>query len=778
MRAAARASRQLLDDAARQDLEADPTAARESRERALDQVARAHRWEPDDIEINLLLAQALLVLGRPNQARVKALRVLEREPRNSRAHFGAGLALLNLGRQQQAFRHLERATQLEPQFTSPWDAWAGALRQEGQLQAALSLLDRTVRANPTYLEAHVQAGEILIELGDLERALRRYVDAVRLAQQLGTVDDQVRVLFRTAVLRLELQLHREALDDLDGIVDLFDQTHASANGSQPRPLAAKAQPGPADDLRVTWATYTSGWALCSLKRYDDAVERFEWTQRGPEPFPFLAPYASAAARWRQGRYRESWRRLGDAPLPRPTDPALVHAVGVTLRLRGDYTGASHVFEAGINEWPDDPYMWRNLVDLYLERRHAEPQSSELWYWRARQASKRAEGLFEDQLATARTPDTLLALGSLLLSLEEYEAAKGHLEAALALRPRDDLTHANLGLVHLSMGDPRRAATYFLEALRLNPDNLYFQVALADAHLQLKQLEQAEDGYRGVLLTAPGHVEALIGLGDVLTARGDAGEPELYAEAEESFLEARDLARKTESPRLRDRPGSTGLYSRQWAALHYALGYVYVKQYEADAGGPLAIRDSKLLDRARDAFKLATEEDRTLIRAVRAHARLTAEKRRSRRRRVSVLLPLLAVVLLLLVQFSYYWERFPPEASLAAASYITLTFGLLAFLIAAVSLPDLLKLRLGGIALEKTAAEQAELPERFAIPHDPRLAGLMRNLQSFGPPTQAPPSRASDAAGPRVGGDQGMQDAKRAWKRKETSSARRGAGDYG
>lgn len=86
-------------------------------------------------------------------------------------------------------------------------------------------------------------------------------------------------------------------------------------------------------------------------------------------------------------------------------------------------------------------------------------------------------------------------------------------------------------------------------------------------------------------------------------------------------------------------------------------------------------------------------------------------------------------------------------NLSPTTYGVLVFGLLVILIAAVSLPQLLKLQVGGVALEKSALEP-ELPSQLGIAAERDLAGV-EHVKVAGSSPVDPPRPSKKRAAPDI-----------------------------
>jgi hypothetical protein len=193
-----------------------------------------------------------------------------------------------------------------------------------------------------------------------------------------------------------------------------------------------------------------------------------------------------------------------------------------------------------------------------------------------------------------------------------------------------------------------------------------------------------------------HVESHIGLGEVYTAMGDAGDGDRYDEAISCFDRGIMQGKSPYgSKRLKKKDLSSALYSR---------GYTKVKLYEASKRP----NDEKLLHNALSDFRESYKNDSNNHRAERAidklEKRLYHFSRRSRLERIGPwLLTILSLIVFSLSQANFFLGI--PGKQIDTGYYVLLTFGSLMFILAGLTLAQLLKLKVAGIELEKSAVDQ-------------------------------------------------------------------------
>jgi hypothetical protein len=204
----------------------------------------------------------------------------------------------------------------------------------------------------------------------------------------------------------------------------------------------------------------------------------------------------------------------------------------------------------------------------------------------------------------------------------------------------------------------------------------------------------------VLKCAPGTIDALIGLARVCIELADEGETEYYQQAEQRLSEALRHGRDAST-------GSTRLQGTSLEEALYQRGFARTKRWEAEGGAPLT------LVRALRDFRDCKRNPQALTARTKIMAYLLQTTQESF---LAWLGPLVmfcaAAAVFVLVQRDFFFDGHGLIDN--ALTYGTLTFGALAFMIAALYLPNLSKFKVAGIELEKTVANQVSAPSSLGI----------------------------------------------------------------
>jgi hypothetical protein len=127
-------------------------------------------------------------------------------------------------------------------------------------------------------------------------------------------------------------------------------------------------------------------------------------------------------------------------------------------------------------------------------------------------------------------------------------------------------------------------------------------------------------------------------------------------------------------------------------------------------------EETLLTKALDDFKQCADLDPAHDKAKRAKEKVEQASRRFTPQKTMEKYGPLVVVLLSLFIFGLGQYNFFTQSTgdFSAASYAILTFGSLLFLVAGLSLPQILKLKVGGLELEKSSMSPVTTPTRLGI----------------------------------------------------------------
>jgi tetratricopeptide (TPR) repeat protein len=302
---------------------------------------------------------------------------------------------------------------------------------------------------------------------------------------------------------------------------------------------------------------------------------------------------------------------------------------------------------------------------------------------------------------------LLVLADLHIEERDWERVRKVLDRAERQCGEMRLRHLEIlvrrGILLLATEKPEEAARLFRQALVYRPGELVVKAYLGQALLNSKRYEAALRAFREVLDVAPGHVEALVGSAQTSIELADGGDVDHYVLAERFLTDSLRFGRDRGSVKLRD---------VDVADVYYMRGYARIKRYESDMG---VFRSIVLMSAFND-FRQAGKNDPEHGPASLALNKVAQQIRRRSSESIGdivgpIVVSVAAGIVFALAQIDFFLRgtrlhqmlAMPAESVLQQPGYYaTVTFSALAVMIAGVSLRKLLKLKIAGIELERTA----------------------------------------------------------------------------
>ena len=648
------------------------------------------------------LVPALDHLKGPRRERVleKINEIASESSHGAEVYHQWGNSFYHLGRLDDAVEMYYRAMELDHDYAKSTYNCGAILQEQKRYDEAREKYQAAIEIEPDESSNYSALGNVLLEMKNYEGAIEKYQHASCLKQDVDTY------------IRWGLALSRA--NDYEAALKKYEEA---------------AEFGP-KSARVYF-----GWGniLAELGRYDEAYAKFKKAIQ-VEPDDLFATFSAhniAEFLFRQGKYaegRRAWKEACQAyertkqSAKEQSDKEYFQYYGNVLQaVFGNLDEAEKIYFEGLELDRNHVGILRSLSGLYLEKkdesRHKDGDVPT--YWKAREASRRAYNILTTPAAKADSSvpsqlgELLLALGDYMTGAEE-KAAQEHLLKALAKDPKSADILTNLGVLSARKKDFKEAIQYFSDALTIKPQELNIWSNLAEAYLRAAfeekadpaSKEMAEKEFKRILEIAPNHVESIIGLGEVYKAMGDVAKDEdLYLQAIDLFLKAIRIADSS--------VGSKKLKRKELAAAYYSIGYSKVKLYEAAKPA----RGGSLLHEARDYFSMSFNSDPANYKAKSAVEKLDKRLTLSSSRLVDTLGPWLifgaAISIFIMAQTTVIGKQ-PPFKDLEAGYYVLLSFGALLFAIAGLYLPQLLKLKVAGIELEKNAVDQIATPGGLGI----------------------------------------------------------------
>lgn len=238
--------------------------------------------------------------------------------------------------------------------------------------------------------------------------------------------------------------------------------------------------------------------------------------------------------------------------------------------------AECVFLKGLEIKSDDTDILENLIHVYIQMYERDKPDTK-YYWEAMEQYKKAKKILEENLSEVNDDieykiEILYQLGRISSDIDNYlESEKFLLEANTLGDYKSIEIYADLGILYLYTEEFKKSIQYLENALQKDLDNLNTKSFLAEAYLKNELIDSAEAEYNEIEHIAPYNVDAIIGLGEVYSEMADESEDEdMYDEAMRYIDKALNMNSK-EKKKISKR-----LNKKEIANLYYSKCYVNVK----------------------------------------------------------------------------------------------------------------------------------------------------------------------------------------------------------
>lgn len=712
-------------------------------EEALKEYERAALLDPICASAFLKCGNAFFELNNYEDARRNYLSAISLDFGTADAHFRLGLTLSKLGDPANAAKEFEAATTIDAAFADAHFRLGETLYTLGHHQQAglkyekvISLKD--VVAAALHGKAYHSWGQTLVLQKQYEEGLAKY----QLAYESGLRDKELfhnwgvvlnaLGLTQDAIAKYKEAIERDEKVELhathNNLGRIYDTLYKDEEALKEFELATR------DGSKYAAAAYNNwGNVLLRLRRYNEALEKYHKSIEH-DPDYAKAYYNKAYMLWQQGKHKEARR-------------AWKEALGVFVKKKADAKDTEHfrlcgnIFHEVFHEEALAEKAYRraltlshenldallNLITLYLgqrdeardvvERNEAQVKSDAHFRNARRILERRLKEALENRKDNS---DLLLTEGSLCQMVGKcVEAERAYLKALEALKGSGramelQSVYVGLGKLYIQQENYKKGAEYLELALEENADDLAVKSHLAEAYRKQGWTDKAERKYEEIFGISLSHVESYIGRGELYKMMGDGGDIDMYDYAITFFTDGLALSKS--------RDGSKILKDKELAAVLYSRGYASVKLYEYTKPA----KDESLLKASLADFQISYQKDKCNLKAKRACEKLSLRLSytRSQQALKSVGPPTifaLSVFLFFVTQYLFFtgkavlWdESIKGLRSMGESHYVLLTFGSLIFMIAGLSLPQLLKIKIAGVELEKSTIEQTQTSSNLGI----------------------------------------------------------------
>ncbi|MBG9378734.1 tetratricopeptide repeat protein [Panacibacter sp. DH6] len=559
-----------------------------------------------------------------------------------------------------------------------------------------------------YVDALSDWGSSLIPLGELEEAKQKFNECININPG-----------YAGAYENLAFIMHKEKK---------YDESLAYLN------KALQYNPD------STWAYFRKALIHEERKQYNSAIASYERVLE-KDPSDAFAQHNIANIYWTLGSYKkgkEKWndtvrlyKRWMTEKRGIDNDDNFYFYYGWILNeIFGSKEEARSILKIGLAADSKNHKILYALATLYKQVSDEDNAERAQMLWQSREYLVEARNIIQNKLIAAEITDVSLLTDMVQLLLESndfhfatillYNRDDIHtplkkkfsevLELLEERSPDSALVKALIGIYHSRMEDYKKAAVYFKQSLAYNEDDITIWSNLAETYLNQQLFELAYKEYSKILQKAECHVESLIGLGECCIRSAEKDDPDLYDAALRHFNKALDLSRTGE--------GSKVLHNKEKSALLYSRGFVTVQIYESrkDSSATLLI---KALSDFKESYKLDKDRYKAKIACDKIKQRLSLlSSKRTTEKFGPGLIFFLSLFVFVTIQVLFFKSYFfSQKAIIDFTAYSLFTFGSIVFMIAALYLPNVLKLKVAGIELEKSSIDLIAVSGNLGISRD-------------------------------------------------------------
>lgn len=347
--------------------------------------------------------------------------------------------------------------------------------KERKLDKAELHFKEAFRINPGP-EAHFNLGAVTAELGDVDKAIELYRQAIALKPRYLEPHAQL------GKLLLARQQTDEAIEHLRAVVQI-DPDRAGGFVDLAAALAARGEPDEAGEQLFQALLLEPG-------RSDIHNEIGRLLAAG-------------------GRYEEAEAAFRRALQLDPKNVVAHNNLGNVMLKFGRVDEAVALYEQALALDPNLSDSHFNLGDALSAQRNLD------------------EAVRHYELFLAAQPEHALGLfhlANVLAAQRKFTEAIVRYRRAVQLDPGLADAHFNLGNALADLGRAAEALEPYLVAVGLRPDDPDYRARLGDAYARLGRNGEAAEAYRSALVLAPGHPVASAGLERVLRAAGQGAAP--------------------------------------------------------------------------------------------------------------------------------------------------------------------------------------------------------------------------------------------------------------
>ena len=314
-------------------------------------------------------------------------------------------------------------------------------QQHGDYNAAIAGYRKVIELRPADVQAKVNLGAALSHLGKYDEAIEIYLAALpSLKNKNGIILNLALAYYKKGDFEHAREqftvLHDAQPEDVRAVILLGDTDLHLGKADSALNLLEPLETRYSQNMDFE---YVMGSALIRTGRRREGVARIEKVaQAGPSPDSYMLAGATLLD---LNEYEQARKDLEEALRLNPSLKGLHTLVGIARDKTGDITNAETAFRAGLKENPDD-----FQANLYL--------------------------------------------GAILYKRRDVNEAKGYLDRAILLKPKDSMARYESAMLKSTSGDYQNAAQELEQLTKDDPDWLEPHIELAALYYRL---HRPEDG---------------------------------------------------------------------------------------------------------------------------------------------------------------------------------------------------------------------------------------------------------------------------------------------
>ena len=505
---------------------AETLAANGNPEGAYREYQRAADLLPNDAAVQKRAATLLFMAGQFEDVRARALELLKTQPNDVEAQLLYANALVGLNDPDAALEQIEQAIALDPSHGPSYTNLALLQLARGHREDAKAAFEKAVSLDPASLKARLALSYFHLATGDGPSAEQALNAALQLDPRDPLANRTLALLYlgtgRAALaekpLRLVVEVTKSARAKF-ALADYYIRAKRPADATSVlAPMLKDSQTFADAQMRLAHLTYQSGDHAGAKKMLATVLSQN----------PGHSPGLQLRARWLlvDGYPQQALERVTQAVSAAPRDVAAIYLRGTLQALAGQRAAAVKSFWDVLRLNPRAAAAQVQLAQLSLSEGEADA----------------AVGLGRDAVTNdPRSPEARIVLARAFVAQRDFTSADAEIGRVLARHPKAPSAHAIKGTLELLRGNRAAARTAFQTAFDLDPRSIAALSGLTMLDVQQGRTKDARARVERRLPAEPGRVQLLLLAGRVFAADGD------LVKAEIVLREALELAPAVPEP---------------------------------------------------------------------------------------------------------------------------------------------------------------------------------------------------------------------------------------